>query len=1062
MYDMFTVVVIMVTVLAVLYLLWFENEVKGKIVLGRKSMRPQWFNLLLLLGAALVIKSIFAVKFDAYSVDMSCFRIWSDMIYDNGISKFYYVDEGNGYPPGYMFVLWLMAVVRHIFGVETGSQTAEYLIKLFPMLCDLGAGAVLYLLAKRRFSEGMSLMICAIYVLNPMVVADSSMWGQVDSVFTLTILLTCWLCMEEKRIPAYFVFCLGALLKFQTIMFTPILIFTIIEQVFLRDFTVKKMLRDLAGGLGAIASMFLFAVPFGLDVVVPKYVNSLGLFEYCTVNAYNFWAILGKNWVEQTNKFLFLKCQTWGSIAIVASVLLSGFVFYKMKEDKSKYFLSMAVLISFVFLFSVRMHERYLFPAILLVLAGFILRPCIELFWVYVGLSVAQFVNIVHVYHYFMELGTTGPEGYTIGATAMLTVFMAGYLLYATLHKGEIVYEPEFHQGKANKRKIVNVNAGKDEKWYKFSITPSRKADKMGKVDFIVLFAIMILYSCFALYDLGRMSAPETSWVGEQNGSQILLDFGETKSISNLYSFTGTYEGRNFQVEVSEDGTNYTPAGTMSAGDVFKWNDVKFVGETEEAEQQPFQVNARYLRMTLLHNEAMLNELVFKDTSGEYIVPENASQYPELFDEQDEFDPELGFRSGTYFDEVYHARTAYEMIHELRSYENTHPPLGKIFISLGVRAFGMNPFGWRIVGTLFGIGMIPFMYLFGKRLFRRTWVAGVVTALFSFDFMHFTQTRIATIDVYGTFFIITMFYFMYCYAQTSFYDTDFKKTLIPLGLSGLMMGLGCASKWTAIYAGAGLAVFFFAILFKRYMEFRIARDNPRGETAGISHSHIAEVYKKNMWKTLAFCVLFFVVIPGVIYLLSYYPFRGDDDDLGLWSRMILNQKSMFDYHSSLTEGHVYSSTWYEWPTMIRPMFYYCNTVAGELKEGISAFGNPLVWWAGMFAFIYMIYRCVAKKDSVSLFLVFAYLVQYLPWVLVPRCTFSYHYFPSVPFVALMLGYTMYCFIGENKKKRWLAFAYCAAAFGLFLMFYPVLSGQPVSADYVNDGLKWMSDWALIY
>ena len=134
----------------------------------------------------------------------------------------------------------------------------------------------------------------------------------------------------------------------------------------------------------------------------------------------------------------------------------------------------MAVLISFVFLFSVRMHERYLFPAIVLVLAGFILRPCIELFWVYVGLSVAQFVNIVHVYHYFMELGTTGPEGYTIGATAMLTVFMAGYLLYATLHKGKIVYEPELHQGKANKRKIVNVNAGKDEKWYKFSITPSR------------------------------------------------------------------------------------------------------------------------------------------------------------------------------------------------------------------------------------------------------------------------------------------------------------------------------------------------------------------------------------------------------------------------------------------------------------------------------------------------------------------------------------------------------------------------------------------------------------
>ncbi len=413
-------------------------------------------------------------------------------------------------------------------------------------------------------------------------------------------------------------------------MFAPILIFTIIEQVFLRDFTVKKMLRDLVGGLSAIVSMFLFAVPFGLDVVVPKYVNSLGLFEYCTVNAYNFWAIVGKNWAEQTNKFLFVKCQTWGSIAIVASVLLSGYVFYKMKEDKSKYFLSMAVLISFVFLFSVRMHERYLFPGIVLVLAGFLLRPCKELFWVYVGLSVAQFVNIVHVYHYFMELGTTGPEGYTIGATAVLTVFMAGYLLYASLRKGEIVYEPELQQGKMKKRKNSQENTRKEDKRLKFTITPSRAADKMGKVDFIVLFAIMIVYSCFALYDLGRMSAPETAWTSTQNGSQIILDFGDKKNITNLYSFTGTYEGRSFQVEVSDDGTNYTTAGTMSAGDVFKWNDVRFVGETEEAETQPFQVNTRYLRMTLLHNEAMLNELVFKDSSGEYIVPANASQYPEI------------------------------------------------------------------------------------------------------------------------------------------------------------------------------------------------------------------------------------------------------------------------------------------------------------------------------------------------------------------------------------------------------------------------------------------------
>ena len=49
----------------------------------------------------------------------------------------------------------------------------------------------------------------------------------------------------------------------------------------------------------------------------------------------------------------------------------------------------------------------------------------------------------------------------------------------------------------------------------------------------------------------------------------------------------------------------------------------------------------------------------------------------------------------------------------------------------------------------------------------------------------------------------------------SFYDTSIKKTLIPLGLCGISMGLGIATKWTGIYAALGLAVLFFWVLFQR-------------------------------------------------------------------------------------------------------------------------------------------------------------------------------------------------------------------------------------------------------
>ncbi|NCB31018.1 MAG: phospholipid carrier-dependent glycosyltransferase, partial [Clostridia bacterium] len=70
---------------------------------------------------------------------------------------------------------------------------------------------------------------------------------------------------------------------------------------------------------------------------------------------------------------------------------------------------------------------------------------------------------------------------------------------------------------------------------------------------------------------------------------------------------------------------------------------------------------------------------------------------------------------------------------------------------LGVALFGMNAFGWRIMGTLFGIGMVPIAYVFAKRLFKRSGYALFCAGLFAFDFMHFTQTRIATVDVFGVF-----------------------------------------------------------------------------------------------------------------------------------------------------------------------------------------------------------------------------------------------------------------------------------------------------------------------
>ena len=139
----------------------------------------------------------------------------------------------------------------------------------------------------------------------------------------------------------------------------------------------------------------------------------------------------------------------------------------------------------------------------------------------------------------------------------------------------------------------------------------------------------------------------------------------------------------------------------------------------------------------------------------------------------------------------------------------------------------MTPFGWRFSGALFGALMLPVMYLLVKLLTKKTPLSAMAMGLLALDSMHFTQTRIATIDTYPVFFIMLMYLFMFMYFRMNMHTDKLYKTFIPLGLSGLMFAFACASKWTGIYAGAGLAVIFFISVYRRLKEYLANREaNP--------------------------------------------------------------------------------------------------------------------------------------------------------------------------------------------------------------------------------------------
>lgn len=660
---------------------------------------------------------------------------------------------------------------------------------------------------------------------------------------------------------------------------------------------------------------------------------------------------------------------------------------------------------------------------------------------------------------------------------------------------------------------------------------------KLSKWDFIIMAVIVIVYGLIALYNLGDKFAPQTEVVLSSN--EIRADLGKMTDISKTSIYLGARQledSRAIDIKFYDDGNNEVLSSNVKSGSVFCWN----VTDTN--------VNARYVSFSTQHVQSetdptdliYVKEVCFTDSEGNVIKPVNAddSSIAPLFDEQTRYSTVKNFMTGTYFDEIYHGRTAYEFIHGMTVYEWTHPPLGKLLIGLGILIYGMVPFGWRIVGTMFGIFMVPVIYLFAKRVLKHTWLAAVICLLFTFDFMHFTQSRISTIDVYVTFFIMLMYYFMYKYYKMSFYDTPLWKTFIPLGLSGVFFGLAVASKWTGLYGGAGLALIFAYTMYERYTEYAYAVKRPGGETSGISHKYVTDKFDKYLFATLGFCVIMFIVVPLCIYALSYIPYLKTPSGHGLVATIRDNAKSMYTYHSKTVAAstHPYSSHWFEWPVMYRPLWYFSNTTAAGLRQGISAFGNPAVWWlgigalgyitalaiiiplkkrsyyfmnkyifAGIYALIFVLicvigynagkadteklsrlFPCLVFYSSVmvgmflivllfdeyvkqtsnktALFILIGYFSGLLPWTLVVRTTYIYHYFPCMPFVVLMLGYSIKTFYDNTRSKKAVIIAsaiYAAIAIGLFIMFYPVLCGKPITTEYGVEWLKWFRSWVLI-
>ena len=1170
-----------------------------------------------ILLAAFVVRLIVAAKIRGYHTDIDCFESWSERMASVGPLNFYAEGYFCDYPPVYMLLLAPVAILRGLFGIAFDSSAHIVLLKLLPIFCDLLGAMVVYRFSEKRLGQRAALLLSAFYAFNPAVLVDSAAWGQIDSVLTL-LLVVCALRMAEGGyISSLAAFALAVLVKPQALLFAPVGLAALIVRVVgrFRDPAVeerraaRELWLALAGLVVAFAILWGVALPFsaqsGLSPIEWLWAKLFGAtqgYRYMTVNTLNLYVILGQNWLRLE------EAGVWPYIAwaLFALSYLYAIFLQLLSKDRRKVFLTGAVLIVLVCTFAPMMHERYIYPAVILLLLAYADCRDRRLLWSALALTVTLFMNEALVLQGGMTELNYGhldsSENWLNISLSVVNVINALFLAWTALDicrpAGRVYPLP----------RPRTRPAAEPEKSYKLGLR---------RLDVLLMAAVTAVYAVAAFVNLGDTKAPQTEWVSTAPGEEVIFDLGQERTF--IFTYYGGISSTDFDISFSSDGETWTEPVTAlyDQGQIFRWLWLNESGATTTARYARITVNTSTASPTSALAPLRLREVGFLDENGEPLpvvsvtssLPgESATSVAEdgwlsaadgavtsadaapadphlLIDEQDVVPAYPSYLNSTYFDEIYHARTAYEQLHyeEFDSaYEWTHPPLGKTLMMIGIELFGMTPFGWRFMGALMGVLMLPVMYLLVKQLTKRTDLSFIAMFLLAVDAMHFTQTRIATIDSYVVLFIMVMYLFMFRYSQMRWRRDGFARSLVPLGLSGLFMGIAWAAKWVGIYGSAGLVVIFFWTLWKNVrIEMRLAKAHRQARSVRLTRRALRAgkrtrtvktvklVWRRNgrmqtlalhsgvpvprratadargavcpaprplgvalficLWAGMllalisgaaaaldvsgllalstsffgsalrllardwvaglcvgaavaaaslallcrversylrrvgilsAFCVVMFIIVPLCIYYFSYYWQLRVSGNFSV-AQVVSLQKSIFDYHAGLGgDTHAFRSEWYQWPVIAWPMWYYSGSsyLPAGMVSSISCMGNPAVFWFGLLAILCVAVRCAWEKRASRAFLLvlIGFLSQYLPWVLVPRSTFIYHYFASVPFI-IMASVLVLGRMRRRSRDGFIAagVVLCVAALALFIAFYPLESGMPVSRAYASL-LRWFN------
>lgn len=564
------------------------------------------------------------------------------------------------------------------------------------------------------------------------------------------------------------------------------------------------------------------------------------------------------------------------------------------------------------------------------------------------------------------------------------------------------------------------------------------------KKDLLLCSSLVLVFFFLGIWNIGSINTPVTSWRSDQANESFYIDLKSEYFVDSIYLMQANQPKINYDIYTGSPANWNFSQKISKENFVLSWHSIAVKSRT------------RYVRFVALSPGNELNEVIIYTynytkipLSKDNIICESDNcdtdkrSLSNLVDEQDRIEDPPSYLNGAMFDEIYFARTAYEHIQHKVPFEYTHPPLGKLFIASGIIAFGLNTFGWRIVPFIFGVLMIPIMYFFGKKMFNTRFGAFSSAFLMTFESMHFVLSRISMVDIILSTFILLMFYWFYTYYQGELFKKGWNNVYLPLLLSGIFFGMAISVKWTALYGAMAILALFFML--------------KKDELKKAGHSR-RSFFRPFVLMPLLVMFISFIFISFIIYVLSYTPIMGVPGEGSGLEMVFRYQENMLRYHATLTATHPFSSPWWSWIFMTKPVWIY--TLSNPVENTVSnivAIGNPAIWWASIPFLLFVLWKWIKETDSTCRFMAVVFLFQLLPYMFIGRVLFLYHMMPNIPIIILSITYGLNILWYKNRTYKYLVIAYFLAVLVTFVYFYPILAGYPISPQF-NNAYKWLSSW----